>query len=226
MLHLLVLLASATSLAPVSGYQIANRAEEIALARSAAPASISNDATILVLGAKSYEVAVQGKNGFVCLVERSWFSQFSDPGFWDPKGRSPNCLNKPASTSVLPEFLDRTKWVLAGDSLKQIVEKEKAGHLAHRYNAPAIGSIAYMLSKHGYLDDKTGGPLWPHMMFFVPAGQAALWGANLTGSPLLTTEFSPYEPNIVFMPAKLWSDGSTPTASDRHPHVHTHRHND
>jgi hypothetical protein len=40
---------------------------EIQLARSAAPDSISRDATILVLGRQGYETAVEGKNGFVCM---------------------------------------------------------------------------------------------------------------------------------------------------------------
>jgi hypothetical protein len=43
---------------------------EIQFARSAAPDSVSRDATILVLGRQGYETAVEGKNGFVCMVER------------------------------------------------------------------------------------------------------------------------------------------------------------
>src|SRR5690242_80352 len=46
------------------------RDAEIALARSAAPESISRDATVLFLGRHGYETAVEGKNGFVCVVER------------------------------------------------------------------------------------------------------------------------------------------------------------
>src|SRR6185312_12557133 len=127
-----------------------------------------------------------------------------------------------AATSVLPEFLDRTNWLLAGATETQAFERAKAGYLAHRYNGPIVGAMAYMMSKHGYLNDEVGGPLWPHVMFFVRAGQAALLGAGLDGSPLLTTTFSPYEPNIVFVPAKTWSDGSLPKPSDRHGHMHHH----
>jgi len=57
-------------MAPISQYMMADRNAEIALARTAAPASISRDAEILVLGQRGYETAVKGKNGFVCLVER------------------------------------------------------------------------------------------------------------------------------------------------------------
>jgi hypothetical protein len=60
-----------SKMAPFDQY-LMERNAEIQLARSAAPNSISSDATILVLGRQSYETAVRGKNGFVCMVERSW----------------------------------------------------------------------------------------------------------------------------------------------------------
>ena len=54
------------------GQYLMERNAEILLARSPAPDSISSAATILVLGRQGYETAVRGKNGFVCMVERSW----------------------------------------------------------------------------------------------------------------------------------------------------------
>ena len=59
------------SMAPLDQYLMTDRDAEIALARSAAPPSISSDATIMVLGRHGYETAVEGKNGFVCIVERA-----------------------------------------------------------------------------------------------------------------------------------------------------------
>ena len=50
-------------MAPVDQYLMEKNAE-IQLAGSAAPDSISRDATILVLGRQGYETAVEGKNGF------------------------------------------------------------------------------------------------------------------------------------------------------------------
>ena len=58
-------------MAPVDQY-VMERDAEIQLARSAAPDSVSKDATVLILGRQGYETAVRGKNGFVCMVERSW----------------------------------------------------------------------------------------------------------------------------------------------------------
>ena len=62
------------NMAPLDQYLMADRDAEIALARSAAPDAISGDARIQVLGRHGYETAVEGKNGFVCLVERGWMS--------------------------------------------------------------------------------------------------------------------------------------------------------
>src|SRR6266699_6972776 len=59
------------NMAPIEQY-LMDRTAEIALARSAAPESISRDAEILVLGRHGFETAVKGKNGFVCMVQRSW----------------------------------------------------------------------------------------------------------------------------------------------------------
>ena len=67
--------------------------DEIAMARSAAPASVSEKAEILVLGKAGYKTAAKGSNGFVCLVQRSWGTDFDSPEFWNPKVRSPMCLN-------------------------------------------------------------------------------------------------------------------------------------
>lgn len=75
-----------SKMAPVDQY-LMERNAEIQLARSAAPDSISRDATILVLGRQGYETAVEGKNGFVCMVGRAWMAAFDWPEFWNPKVR-------------------------------------------------------------------------------------------------------------------------------------------
>src|SRR5271156_483120 len=77
--------SSYPAMAPIEQYRIASTAAEIALARSAAPKSISGDADVLTLGVHGYETAAKGKNGFTCLVERSWADDFDDAEFWNPK---------------------------------------------------------------------------------------------------------------------------------------------
>jgi hypothetical protein len=195
------------AMAPIAQYSMAS-ADEIALARSAAPASISADADILVLGAHGYDAAVKGKNGFVCLVQRSWTTAFEDPEFWNPKMRSPVCLNPAAARSVLPHVLELTKWVLAGVPRTEMIERTKAELAAKTYVLPEPGAMSYMMSKDGYLND-AGGHWHPHLMFYVANADDATWGANLAGSPVLDGGRSPLDPVTIFLvPVAKWSDGT------------------
>jgi hypothetical protein len=198
--------AAFSAMAPVEQYRMAGRPEEIALARSAAPASISSDAEILVLGEHGYEVAVEGKNGFACLVERSWLASFDDPVFWNPTIRGPDCLNPAAVRSVLPGYLLRTRWVLQGRSkseMKTLTQSESAAH-----QPPASGAMGYMLSKQGHISDVDGH--WhPHLMLFQAHAPLTDWGANLPGSPLLGHEGALNETTVLFIPVSEWSDGTS-----------------
>jgi hypothetical protein len=107
------------SMAPLDQY-LMERNAEISLARSAAPASISNDADVMVLGRHGYETVVKGKNGFVCIVWRSWAAGIDDPDFWNPKLRALVCFNAPAARFNVPLTLKRTELVLAGRSKSQM----------------------------------------------------------------------------------------------------------
>src|ERR1700747_3195577 len=100
--------ASYPSMAPLDQYLIEDRNSEITLARSAAPESISRDAEVLVLGRHGYETAVKGKNGFVCMVERSWIAPVDDPDFWNPRLRAPICFNAAAARTYLPRTIKKT----------------------------------------------------------------------------------------------------------------------
>jgi hypothetical protein len=212
--------AAYPSMAPIEQYLMADRNAEIALARTAAPPAISADARVLVLGNRGYETAVEGKNGFVCFVERSWTAGFEDPEFWNPKERSPNCFNPPAVRTELPQILKRTEWVLAGATKEELMRRARAAFADRTFTAPEAGSVSFMLSKDGYLSDQAGGPWLPHVMLFVPHGQAAIWGAGLDGSPVVGQEGSDIESTVLFIPVRRWSDGSpAPPAAPQHTHT-------
>ena len=205
------------AMAPVAQYRISVRDEEIALARTAAPPSISKDAEVLVLGERGYETAVKGTNGFVCFVERSWDAGFDDPQFWNPKLRAPNCFNSPAARTVLPQYLKRTEWALAGVSRQDMQTKARSAIAGHEFTSPEAGSFSFMLSKDGYVSDDAVGPWLPHVMFFVPHGQAAVWAAGLEGSPVIGKDGSDIEPTVLFGPVRRWSDGSpAPPPAEQH----------
>ena len=141
-------------MAQIGQYHVASSAEEIALARSAAPKSISADAEVLTLGDHGYETAVKGKNDFTCVVERSWATDFDDPQFWNPKLRAPICFNSAAARTVLASYLERTKWVLAGLSQTAMLERTKSAIAAKTFLMPAPGAMCFMMSKQGYLNER------------------------------------------------------------------------
>src|SRR5271169_6732930 len=195
------------TMVPLEQYLIADRPAEIALARSAAPEYISNDAEVLVLGRHGYETAVKGKNGFGCIVERSWTTGSDDPEFWNPKLRGPLCLNAPAARSYLPLTIKKTELILAGQSKAQMFDSIKAAFDKKELPAQEPGAMCYMLSRQGYLNDRVGH--WhPHLMFFVPQADAATWGANLPGSPILATDVPQDRLTIFMIPVAKWSDGT------------------
>ena len=197
------------SMAPLDQYLMADRNAEIALARSAAPDAISGDAKILVLGRHGYETAVEGKNGFVCLVERAWMSPADDPGFWNPKLRGPICFNPPAARSVLPTTLKRTEMALAGRTKAEIIEGNKAAFEKGELPPLEPGGMSYMMSKKAYLTDK-GDHNLAHLMFYAPPLDGKAWGADLPKSPvMLIPQFKGVQPIDVFIvPVNTWSDGT------------------
>jgi hypothetical protein len=193
-------------MAPIEQYRM-DRNAEIALARSAAPESISRDAEVLVLGQKNYETAVKGKNGFVCLVTRSWAAPFNNPEYWNPKTRAPLCYNPPAARSVLPHIIKKTELVLAGLSKTQVYDGLKAAFDKKELSAPAAGSMCFMMSKEAYLTD-AGDHNFAHVMFELPRMESAAWGANLPGSPIFVVKWDPEPMTEFFVGAGKWSDGT------------------
>jgi hypothetical protein len=198
------------AMAPFAQYMMASPAEEVALARSAAPPSISDNAEVITLGSHGYETAAKGSNGFVCLVWRSWDADFADPVFWNPKIRGPACLNPAAARTILPAYFERTQWVLGGASKSDMIARTKASIAANRLVLPDPGAMCYMMSRQQYLSD-SGGHWHPHLMFFLAHTDAAAWGANLEGSPILAGQSDPEPVTTYIVPVSKWSDG-TPSA--------------
>jgi hypothetical protein len=195
------------NMASLDQYLMADRDAEIALARSAAPEAISRDAKVLILVRHGYETAVEGKNGWVCLVERGWTAPFDAPEFWNPKIRGAMCFNPPAVKFVLPATYKRTEMVLAGLSKAEITKRLIAAYARKELPAFEPGGISYMMSKQAYLTDE-GDHILAHLMFYVPP--ATDWGADLPNSPvMLGIKSSAAIPFTEFLvPVAKWSDGT------------------
>ena len=190
-------------------YLPADRDAEIALARTAAPPSISADASVYILGPHGYEKVADGTNGWVCIVGHSFDAFFNDTEFWLPENRSPACLNPPAVATELPRFVQRSQWVMAGASIREMIAKTQAALADGSLKQPAPDAFAFMLSKKGYLNH-AHGPWHPHVMFFVPYSQLQSWGAaDVDAAPIQSYgENGALEPLNIDIPVKRWSDGS------------------
>jgi hypothetical protein len=194
------------AMAPLAQY-LMPESDEIALARTAAPKAISDDATVMVLTDKGYVTAAKGTNGFLCLVERGWAGDSTFSDFWNPRQRAPICFNAAAAETFTPIYLMKTRLVLAGKSKRDVTQETTAALDSRQLPALAPGAMCYMMSKQQYLDDENLA--WqPHLMFFVPGDAAKTWGANLSGSPMIAANDPEERVTIMMMTAKHWSDGS------------------
>ncbi len=191
------------NMAPIAQYRM-ERDAEIALARTAAPAAISGEAEIMILGKKNFETAVEGKNGFVCAVGRAFAGPLSNPEFWNPKNRSPICYNAAAARSLWPYAIKQTAMALAGASKAQITEAIRTAVAKKELGVPESGSMAYMMSKQAYLTDQ-GGHNLAHLMFELPRSTLVHDNADLfvNWDPAPVIEFN--------VPVGQWSDGTLVT---------------
>jgi len=200
------------SMAPREQYLMPDRNAEIAFARTAAPEGISRDATILVLTAHGYETAIEGKdgkNGFVCLVERGFGGgPIESTQWWNPKIRSPDCYNPQAARTALPLTLKRAELAMAGKTKEQIIEWQKTAYAKKELPTTVEpGAMAYMLSKQAYLGD-AGNHNLCHLMVFLPLDNAN-WGEGVDNSPVYPHVSGPPQPFKIFLIAvSNWSDGS------------------
>ena len=213
------------TMAPVGQY-LMEKSAEIQLARSAAPDSISRDATILVLERQGYETAVEGKNGFVCMVARSWMAAFDWPEFWNPKVRAADCMNPQAARSIVPIVFLRSRMLMAGRSKAEILSAIKAAFENGQLPKLESGAMDYMMSKSAYLTDE-GEHNLPHLMFFTAGIDAKDWGSGAEGSPLMSapywfflskepSQMKGLPPILVFLVGVAhWSDG---TPAGKHDH--------
>ena len=172
---------------PISAYLMPHT-DEIALARSAAPASLADHATIKVLTPAGYEVAHQGDNGAVCMVMRGFTAPTYTPVMfrnlvYDSTVRAPICFTAPAVRTVLPYYEMRTRLAISGRSPDQIAAALESAYVRGELPRREGATFAYMWSAHQHLGPGIGA--WrPHLMVFTPFTDNDMVGGNAFGSPL------------------------------------------
>jgi hypothetical protein len=191
-------------------YLTADRAAEVALARTAAPSDVSANATVLVLTPNGYVEGARGTNGFTCIVMRSFAAAPDDPQLWNPHVSAPHCFNPPAARTVLPAMLAQINWALAGATPAELNARIKKAYAEKRFTMPAAGAMAYMLSPKQHLSD--ADPHWmPHLMFYYDRLlKATTFGAGGMTAPII--DASAGDPNgpvqVLYIPTRTWSDGT------------------
>lgn len=176
-----------TEYPPIEQY-LMPQADEIALAKTAAPPNISKHATIKVLKRSGFQVAQQGDNGYVCMVMRGFSAPTYSPAqfrnlVYDATVRAPICFMAVAVHQVLPYYELRTKLALQGKNPDEIAQGIAAAHAKGELPKRDQVSFGYMWSGRQNLASGIGH--WhPHMMVFAPYYDNSMVGGNPFGSPL------------------------------------------
>jgi hypothetical protein len=169
---------------------VLSETEEVALARSAAPAQVTDEATILVLREGRYHTAAEGSNGVTCMVSRSL-----------PLSIEPICYDPEASRTILPMEIRRIEMRLGGVSPEEVDQRIAEAIGEGELLLPQRPAMAYMLSAGQilYSDAETRvGAFVPHIHLYMPYATAEQFG-GLGGGP-------PAAPAVMF-------DEGKPTAN-------------
>lgn len=155
---------------------------EVVLARSAAPASISAEARVLVLRrGVGYEVAEVGTNGVTCFVDRTW-----------PESLEPWCMDEEASRTILPMRLRFAELREKGRTKEEIDRDLAEGLRTGRFRTPKRPAVTYMMSAAQVLFDDDGrkvGAWKPHIMIYSPhLTNADVGYSGAPGLPMLVTD--------------------------------------
>lgn len=139
-------------------YPQISREDELRLALSAGPLTVSRDADAWVMGDGGFRKAVEGTNGWACLVVRAAGNK---------EQLAPHCLNPQAVKSVLPAFLREAELQARGMAARDIDTEIRRQFASGELALPSGPAYAYMLSE-GQRLGASGGNFRPHFMLYVP----------------------------------------------------------
>ncbi len=145
-------------------------ADEIALARTAAPPSLVANAKVMVLTDSGYAVGEAGTGTLTCVVNRSWRHSVE-----------PHCYDEEGARSVMQVELRRNYLRHTGKSESEIAADIGQGIFAGKYRLPARPVLTYMMSSRQVLYDDNGkyvGKWRPHLMIYYPYLTPESFGFN------------------------------------------------
>ena len=191
-------------------------ADEIALSRSAAPATISDAASVLVLQADgAYRKVAEGSNGWTCFTGRSWTApaRFKDgKRIWsernfDPNIKAPQCFNAEATPAMLKVHKITTWHFMQGASTDDVDLAIGHAITSGKVQPPGNGAMSYMFSPNQVLTPD-GGRFHPHVMLYMPHVTQASYGQGspMQGVPMVTEGGSIFATTVIL--SSHWSDGT------------------
>ena len=136
------------------------RSQEIALARSAAPANIGDSATVYVFTESGFVVAERGTNGAACYVSRSW-----------PTSIEPHCFDAEGAASMMRIHMREVELLHRGLTPDAAQREMAPDILSGKLRLPTKPAMSWMFSAEQKLIGDTGEPAgrWrPHIMIYYP----------------------------------------------------------
>ena len=133
---------------------------EIALARSAAPASVADSASVYAFTDSGYVLAARGSNGAACYVSRSW-----------PASVEPHCFDSEGAATIMPMHMREVELLHRGMTPAEAEREIGAGISSGRFRLPRRPAVSYMMSAAQELiadDGRAVGRWRPHVMIYYP----------------------------------------------------------
>ena len=155
--------------AQTADYPHLEKDEEIRLALSAGPPSVSSHADVYVMAESGFERVIEGTNGWACIVVRAAANRTN---------LAPHCLNPEAVAGVLPAFLHEARLQARGMDAEVIEQEMKEAWTSGDLPLPEGPAFAYMLSKGQRLGANASSFL-PHFMLYKPY----VTNADIGGDP-------------------------------------------
>ena len=158
---------------------------EEALALSALPQRLRDDATAYVLEKDGYRKSKSGGGAFSCLVTRN-----------HPDSIIPLCFDREGTEKILPSSKRRGEMILSGSPNSAFLEERQKKFEAGDLLIPGPG-VSYMVSDYNYIYAAPLGRLIKvaaHMMYYAPfksdsdIGGSRAAGAENQGMPFINDE--------------------------------------
>lgn len=194
--------------APPSGYPVKPvplpDAEEIALAVSAAPAELSDKATVYAVRDGTVLTIRAGTNGASCMVAR------------DLHGGSlyPICYNAEGTRTMLQRELLEVRLRSLGVAEDSIDKAVTAAYKSGQLETPKDVALAYMLSPKQVLfsspkaEGRRVGAWQPHLMLYVPNATPEKFGlTGESGEPIQVGNAGTPRAEVIIKVQK-WADGT------------------